>query len=139
MRIIVCGSRDWSDELTVVQTLFGLTEFARWTVDIVTIIEGGCPTGADAHAEQWCKDFADGEFVLHEQYPANWDRYGKSAGPRRNREMLATGCDLVVAFSNDLSHSRGTRDMVDIAKKAGVKTIVVSSFAAESVQRELPS
>lgn len=45
---------------------------------------GMCRTGADAHAVAWAK-FRN---YAIQPYPADWDAYGKSAGPRRNRQMV---------------------------------------------------
>lgn len=53
------------------------------------------------------------------RFPAQWSKFGKSAGPIRNRQMLRDGApDLVVAFL--APNSRGTKDMINAAKKAGV-------------------
>lgn len=61
-----------------------------------------------------------------ESYPADWANFGKAAGPLRNQRMLDEGKpDLVVAFTNDLASSRGTRDMVRRAQAAGIPTWVV--------------
>lgn len=58
-----------------------------------------------------------------EEYPADWDRYGKRAGPIRNQQMLDEGKpDLVLAFPTETS--RGTYDMIRRAKKAGVEVAV---------------
>jgi excisionase family DNA binding protein len=52
------------------------------------------------------------------QYPAQWEVYGKSAGPRRNEHMLREGKpDGFVAFPGGV----GTAHLVRIAKAAGVK------------------
>lgn len=59
--------------------------------------------------------------------PANWDMHHRAAGPIRNQAMLEvllkTPCDhrLVKAFHDDLTNSRGTRDMVRRARKAGIR------------------
>ena len=49
-----------------------------------------------------------------EKYPANWEKYGKSAGPKRNEEM-ANKCDYVICFWD--GKSKGTKSMIDFAKK----------------------
>lgn len=51
-----------------------------------------------------------------ERYPADWERYGKRAGPIRNRKMLDQGPDLVVAFGGD----KGTADCVREARRRGI-------------------
>jgi hypothetical protein len=61
------------------------------------------------------------------EFPAKWGQYGRSAGPIRNREMLHSGgVDLVLAFHKDFEHSRGTRDMVEAARKENVATYIYS-------------
>jgi hypothetical protein len=88
---------------------------------IVAVIEGEAP-GADTMAREWAEDNG----VLPEKFPADWDRYGRAAGPIRNKQMLVEGKpDLVLAFSYDLKTSRGTRNMVTQALAANVETIDV--------------
>lgn len=54
------------------------------------------------------------------EFPADWDKYGKSAGYIRNQQMLDEGCpDYVVAFPG----GAGTNMMKRIASKAGVPVI----------------
>ena len=50
--------------------------------------------------------------------PANWEKFGRSAGHRRNAEM-AQYADGLVAFWDGLSP--GTRSMIDLAKGRGLK------------------
>jgi hypothetical protein len=58
-------------------------------------------------------------FVRH--FPADWDKYGKAAGPIRNKQMLDEGKpQAVIAFSYDLARSRGTANMVAQARDAGL-------------------
>ena len=44
--------------------------------------------------------------------PADWKKYGKSAGPIRNREMLKMDPDIVLIFHDDPKNSKGTKDCV---------------------------
>jgi hypothetical protein len=55
------------------------------------------------------------------EFPADWDLHGKAAGPIRNRQMLLAKPEIVIAFHDDLDSSKGTKDMVKIAKRTGVK------------------
>jgi hypothetical protein len=80
-----------------------------------TVVHGDC-RGADRLADEAAKTLC----LRVERYPADWNKYGRSAGPIRNHEMLDTGIDLVLAFHDDLSQSEGTNHMVTIATKAGV-------------------
>src|SRR6186713_1671523 len=111
MRILVCGSRHFDD----------LKVLHRELLDVVknneapfVFIEGGAK-GADFLARCWAK-FEGYEF---EEYPANWKEHGKKAGPIRNKQMLDEGKpDLVIAFL--APNSRGTKNMIEQAEKAGV-------------------
>ena len=49
-----------------------------------------------------------------EKYPAKWERYGRSAGPRRNKQMVEV-CDYVICFWDQ--KSKGTKSMIDYALK----------------------
>jgi hypothetical protein len=58
-----------------------------------------------------------------ERYPAQWDKFGRSAGPIRNTQMLTEGKPHgVVAFHYCLAKSKGTRNMVEQAKRKGIPT-----------------
>ena len=116
-RVLICGDRNWSDRMA-----FDLA-MDRWIAKHglpETIIEG-CARGADSMAgHEWAYDNPIG-LVQVDHYPANWDRYGKSAGPRRNEQMLVEGKpDAVIAFHADLANSKGTAHMVRIARAAGL-------------------
>ena len=118
MRVLVCGSRDFTDEDIIFTILDGI--YRRHGAP--EIIEGGAP-GADTIAAEWA---GSSGLVLH-HFPADWEQYGKAAGPIRNKQMLVEGKpDLVLAFVNkSLLDSRGTANMVGLARMAGVKTYVI--------------
>lgn len=110
MRLIVCGGRDYAAAPTVEFWLSNL----HWRPGkaITTLVHGACPTGADKLAEEWALKMG----VPVEQYPADWERYGPAAGPRRNAEMAALGADGVVAFPG----GAGTLSMCREAKARGI-------------------
>ena len=110
-RILVCGSRDYNDISKVSMIL-------RRYRDSHPVIIHGAARGADACASLACRVLGYEE----ERHPANWKKYGKAAGPIRNREMLDSGIDLVLAFWD--GKSPGTRNMMAIARKAGVEVKV---------------
>lgn len=109
-RIIVTGGRDYTDEATVKRVLDA--------VNPADIAQGGAG-GADLLAAMWA--VVTGTPLV--SYRADWESYGRSAGPIRNQEMLADfKPDLVVAFPG----GRGTAHMVKIAHAAGVPIVVAS-------------
>jgi hypothetical protein len=121
VRILVCGDRHWTDEEEIRIQLGVLLSEGPWRRgESVTIIEGE-QRGADLLARKVAEDLG----LVVEPYPADWDKYGKAAGPIRNRVMLDEGKpDLVLAFHHDLSASKGTANMVKQARAAGVPVVV---------------
>lgn len=111
MRVLVCGGRDYRDEVRVFKELDQIKPS--------DLIEGGA-SGADTLAYRWAKRNLDADH--RHTYDADWDRHGKAAGAIRNQRMLDEGKpDLVLAFPG----GRGTADMVRRAKRAGVKVVEI--------------
>jgi hypothetical protein len=114
MRLLVCGSRDWTLEAPIRARILAL---------MPTVVIEGEARGADSLARKVAQELG----ILVEPYPADWARHGRTAGPIRSQEMLVKGKpDLVLAFSSHLETSRGTLDMVNRAKRAGVPVEVVT-------------
>jgi len=121
-RILVCGDRNWRDKKRIEELLLKLCKELQITSpNEIMIIHGGA-RGADSLAGEVAQELG---FRLR-VYPAEWERYGKVAGPLRNTEMLEDGKpDLVLAFHPDLSKSKGTAHMVKIAKRKGVEVRLI--------------
>jgi hypothetical protein len=120
MRVLVCGSRDWTDAPELERVLDKVASVVR----VDTVIEGE-QRGADLLARAW----ADARGVAVDPYPAEWGRLGKPAGRIRNRRMLNEGRpDLVIAFP--FPSSVGTLDMIEIARGAGVPVWVMPADEA---------
>ncbi len=74
--------------------------------------------GADFFGELWAKN----RRIPVERYPANWERYGKSAGLRRNQAMIDAAPDALIAVWD--GKSRGTADVIRRARVAGLRVFV---------------
>ena len=101
IKLIIAGGRDYD-----------LTEEDYLNLDtIVDVIEvvSGKARGVDTCGEAW----AQANNIDIEEFPAEWDKYGKSAGFRRNRRM-AEYADAVALFPG----GKGTQSMYDEAKKS---------------------
>lgn len=86
----------------------------------ITIISGGA-RGADTLAEQFAQEYS----YVTKIFPANWDKYGKAAGPIRNKQIV-DHCDILVAFWDGTS--RGTKHSIDIAEKQGKPVIIFKDW-----------
>lgn len=131
MRVLVCGSREWTDVAAVHGALYGLAALVGDEDDFV-VIQGGAP-GADSVASDWVAvtDLAD----EHLAFPADWDRHGKAAGPIRNQQMIDEAKpDVVIAFKDRFGvqnpetpwEKDDTEDIVQRAKTAGIPVYLVT-------------
>tara|TARA_R110002167_G_C12707228_1_gene655135 strand:- start:31267 stop:31620 length:354 start_codon:yes stop_codon:yes gene_type:complete len=109
MKILVCGGRHYQNHEFLDETLDAISMELQ---QVVCIIQGGA-TGADSLARKWAED----RMLPVMEFPANWHRLGKAAGPIRNEWMVEYGePDLVVAFPG----GRGTANMVRLATEAAI-------------------
>ena len=106
-KIIVAGGRDFSDR----SLMSGVMDCLINEDDVILC---GMAKGADQLA--W--DIANEWGYQVEKHPADWNKYGKSAGPVRNQEM-AMAADALIAFWD--GSSRGTKDMISKAVTAGLE------------------
>lgn len=111
--VVIAGCRDFDDADFVRAKLDHLLQNKEW----IEVLHGGCK-GVDRIAEAWAQE--KGHWVR--EFSAKWDEYGNSAGPIRNREM-AELADACIAFWDN--KSRGTKNMIDEANKAGIPVKVV--------------
>ncbi len=103
MKVIIAGGRDFMD----LELLYrSCTEILKDRS--VTEIVSGCARGADKAGEK----YAEFSSIPIKKFPAEWDKYGKSAGYRRNKDM-AEYADALIAFWN--GESKGTKHMIDLA------------------------
>lgn len=113
MRVLICGSRDWTDEDAIFRALLCLPLDAA-------IIHGDA-RGADTIADR----AAEALGIARYPFPAEWRKHGRRAGPIRNRQMLDEGLpDEVIAFRKR-GPSPGTDDMVRQARADGVPVKVI--------------
>jgi hypothetical protein len=116
MRVLVCGDRNWTNKLPIIRELGFLSK------KIECVIEGEA-LGADSIA----RDIAEYVGIPVIKFPANWRKFGKAAGPIRNLQMIQEGKpDLVLAFHPDINTSKGTKNMVHLAKMHNIPVKVFS-------------
>lgn len=125
MRVLITGSRDWEGRVAetrihiILETILALCDMLG---EKLIVVHGDCPTGADAIADRWARR-RDDLGVEVEAHPADWDRYGSSAGPLRNQEMVNRGAGMCIGFLRN--NSRGTRHCLNLARMFGIPTYTV--------------
>jgi hypothetical protein len=114
MKVIIAGSRNFNDYNLLKSSCDNLlTQFTN--IEIVS----GTARGADKLGERYARE--KGYDI--KEFPANWDKFGKSAGYIRNDEM-AQYADMLIAFWDGTS--KGTKHMIDLANKRGIKVEIVN-------------
>lgn len=113
MRVIVAGSRGFTDESYIENTL-DLLDILDSFDKAPTLVCGMCPNSPDMTAHDIWTDLG---YPIAE-YPADWEQHGRSAGFIRNRQM-AHNADILVAFWDGASP--GTCDMIHRAIETGLE------------------
>lgn len=114
--VIIAGGRDFSDYERLKETANHLLKrkiSEGYKINIVC----GMAKGADLLGYRYAKEV--GFCVL--EFPAQWDLYDKSAGYKRNEEMAKVALACICFWDGK---SRGTKHMIDIAKRHGLKLVV---------------
>jgi len=99
VKVIIAGTRSVEDYALVVQAV------ERSGYEITEVVSG-CATGIDRLGEQWAR----AHNVPIKEMPADWSRYGNSAGPYRNRAMAEYADAAIIVWDGQ---SRGTRNMIE--------------------------
>lgn len=116
MKLIIAGSREFDDYDLLRDVII------RTYPDPYLVIEeivSGTARGADKLGERFASQFG----IRLKQFPANWERWGKSAGYIRNADM-AVYANALLAFWD--GESKGTRHMIDTAIKKELTVNIIN-------------
>lgn len=99
LRLIIAGTRN----------LYPSAEFIFSAIKMLGIsnideVVSGCATGVDQEGEHWASHYG----AKIKRFPANWDVYGKAAGPIRNAQMAEYADALLLIWDGK---SRGSASM----------------------------
>lgn len=106
MRVIIAGSRDFED----FEQLAGAVRDSGFRI---TEVVSGCARGADLLGEVWAEE----QGIPVKKFPAEWEKFGKMAGPIRNRRMAQYAQGLIALWDGS---SRGTENMIQLAQEKGI-------------------
>lgn len=114
MKVIVAGSRGF-DNYELLCRKLDLILSRQKEIEIIC----GEARGADALGRRYAEEH--GHKVL--SFPAQWDKFGKSAGYRRNADM-AKVADALVAFWD--GSSKGTQHMINLMRDKPTRIILIN-------------
>lgn len=114
-KIVIGGCRDYNNYTVFKAFVTQCLSQIKHTKNI-SIISGHC-SGVDTMAEQFAKEH---QYPI-EIYPAEWKKYGRAAGPKRNRIMV-DAADMVIAFWD--KKSKGTKSLLEYAQKEDKKIYI---------------
>lgn len=117
--VMISGYRFWTDEAAIER------ELRKLPADRVRIIHGDCRTGADMMADAIARRLG----MKVEKFPPDWKTHGRSAGMRRNADMIKLA-DCLIAFPG--AESRGTVDAIKKARQEGKPVTVISEVTTSN-------
>lgn len=119
-RLLITGSRDWPEK-DAYWILRHLDAAFAQTLQVdreLIVVHGHCLTGVDAYADFWCEQVG----VMPERHPAKWKLYGRSAGFKRNAEMVNSKPNVCAAFIKN--NSAGATHCYMLARATGIETFL---------------
>ena len=106
-RVVIAGCRDYNNYEEAKAYIDKCISNIK-NENTIVILSGGS-SGADKLGEQYA---IENGFEI-ERYPAQWEKFGKSAGPRRNKQMAEVS-DYIICFWD--GKSKGTKSMIKYAQ-----------------------
>ena len=124
LRVIIAGSRDFNDYELLKKSAIEIITKKTMLPDLTRIISGGA-RGADTLGERFANEMG----LEISRFIPDWDGLGKRAGYVRNAEMAKFAVEddndgMLIAFWD--GQSRGTKHMIDLAKRYGLEVHVVN-------------
>ena len=107
-KIVIGGCRDYNDYTVFKEFVDSCISRLKQEYSL-TIVSGHC-SGVDLMSERYAKENGLGLEI----FPADCDKYGRAAGPIRNKQMVEVS-DYVIAFWDQ--KSRGTKSLIAYARE----------------------
>ena len=107
-RVVIAGCRDYDNYNEAKEYIEFCISKIKKEHNLI-FVSGGC-RGADLLGERFA--YENGYQI--ERYPAEWEKYGRAAGPKRNMKMAEIS-DFIICFWD--GYSKGTKTMIDYARQ----------------------
>lgn len=114
--LLIAGGRDFSNYDLLARRCAAYIAENCGVRELVVI--SGRASGADSLGERFAREYRLG----CRYFPAQWEKFGRAAGPMRNRQMAQVADGAVVFWDG---RSRGTRSMIGYLRQMGVPFEVV--------------
>lgn len=118
MKTIIAGSRNIDMPLAALNDAVIMSGF-----DITEVVSGTA-RGIDRTGELW----AEWKGIPVTRFPANWEKYGKAAGYKRNVQMAEYADALIAVWDGK---SSGTKHMITAACEKGLKVHVLNTTQSD--------
>ena len=117
-KIIIAGGRNFFDYGLVCDSYKELINSFIVEYDKISIVSG-CALGADQLGIRLAQIYGLGLY----EFPANWEKYGRKAGPIRNTEM-GEFADMALIFWD--GESKGTKHMISVMHRLNKPYTVIN-------------
>lgn len=127
-KLLICGGRHFDDYSTLEAQVKTILSEHSLRYEDIEIVSGHCE-GADRLGER----FAAEHGVPVKLFPADWKKFGKAAGPIRNKQMV----DYISDFPNSIVlgfvsvNSKGTKNTIKQAQAKGILTVEIPYSPSE--------
>jgi hypothetical protein len=109
MKVIIAGGRDFYDY----GSLYRYCDYVLLNQTDIEVVSG-CANGADSLGERYAKE----KGYPIKKFKADWNKFNKSAGFKRNAEMAEYADALIVFWDRK---SKGTKNMIELATNKKLK------------------
>lgn len=116
MRVIIAGSRTFDSRQA--EVLSAIKELALTLSQPVTEVISGGAAGVDSLGEFWAK-WQEVSIPVR-RFPADWEKFGRSAGAIRNKQMAENADALLLIWDGE---SLGSADMKRQATELGLEIV----------------
>lgn len=120
MKVIIASSRSITDYEKLLSAIYQ-SKLIHWEI---TEVVSGTARGVDKLGERYAKE----KNIPLKQFPAQWGKYGKSAGYKRNQEMAGYADAAIILWDGK---SKGTKHMYEIAKRYHMKVLFLDYSKVE--------
>lgn len=125
MKVIIAGGRNIKGENLLYEAL---KTFPYKITEVVC----GMASGVDTLG----KEYAEENGILISEFPANWEKHGKAAGPIRNKQMAEYGDVLLLIWDGKSSGSANMAKQMEMVEKPSVKYLITDLY--EQISKKIP-